>query len=116
MSEATFRLEQLLKEEIAIVNRVWRAVGIDTYELANGLSIDEIVAKIRRERDAAESALIGHGYIKSCSVPACNCGDRWSHGGHCRERLGEIYDALGELTNGMTALDAIKLLVSQAQR
>ncbi len=44
------------EDESAIVNRVWRALGIETYEQAKGLAIDEIVADLRT-RALASSAL-----------------------------------------------------------
>lgn len=71
------------------------------------------LAKVERRRDVAESALSHAGYRRSCDIPACNCGDQWGHGGHANERLREIYEALGDLTNGRTALKAIELLVAE---
>jgi hypothetical protein len=55
----------------------------------------------------AEEFLRARGYYR-CDIPACNCGS-W-HGGHAESRLTEIYDELGWLTQGVTALEAIKQL------
>lgn len=41
------RLERRYLEEVAIVGRVWKALGISTYEQAGGKAIDEIVASLR---------------------------------------------------------------------
>lgn len=64
-----------------------------------------------RARDAAEDALRLHGYRNSCDIPACNCGDGWSHGGHAAERLREIGDLVWE--NGVTPLNSVRRLFSE---
>ena len=64
---------------------------------------------------AARDALISKGYRESCDIPACNCGDQWNHGGHAEYRLKEIHDALGDLTNGTTALKVIQGLIQKAR-
>ncbi len=50
--------EQRVKEEAAIVDRVWRALGITTYEQANGKSVDELVANLKARVQALEEALM----------------------------------------------------------
>ena len=97
----------------ATVKRIWAALGISNYEQAGGKEISQLVAAMQCERDEARDALIRKGYRKSCDIPACNCGDRWHHGGHAELRLAEIYEALGQLTNGATALTAINTLAAQ---
>lgn len=53
------------------------------------------------------------GYVR-CDIPACNCSS--FHRGHSETRLTEIYEALGERTNGANALDAINTLITQLDR
>lgn len=65
--------------------------------------IERDLAAARAEVENAERALLRHGYRKSCDIPACNCGDQWSHGGHASTRLRELSDAL-EPANGETLL------------
>ena len=48
-AEAQLRAaEARVREESAIVDRVWRALGITTMEEAGGKSIDELVAKLKQ--------------------------------------------------------------------
>jgi len=54
---ALAKAEASFAEEKAIVDRVWRALGITTYAQANGLAIDEHVTRIIAERDAAQAQL-----------------------------------------------------------
>ena len=44
----------------------------------------------RERRRVAEDALTRKGYRQSCDLPACNCGDQWTHGGRAREELAEL--------------------------
>lgn len=65
------------------------------------------------ERDKAESALLRHGYRKTCDIPACNCGDQWTHGGHAAERLREFRyeldrDRPSYKNNGKTILQCFR--------
>ena len=59
----------------------------------------------------AERALISKGYYQSCDIPACNCGDQWTHGGHAEARLREISDAL-PYENGKTLLQQVPQLAT----
>jgi hypothetical protein len=61
----------------------------------------------------AESALRGHGYRRSCDIPACNCGDQWNHGGHAAERLREIDEAL-PYYDGATILQRLQRVLAAA--
>lgn len=63
----------------------------------------------------AEDALYRKGYRKSCDIPACNCGDQWTHGGHADARLQEIDEALYPRTNGKTILTAVNELVADSE-
>ncbi|UGY11150.1 hypothetical protein [Phyllobacterium pellucidum] len=49
--------EAKYREEYAIVDRVWKALGIESYEQAGGKEISELVADAIRERDEALKAL-----------------------------------------------------------
>ena len=49
--------EAKLAEEIAIVDRIWRVLGITSYEGAGGLSIDEIVESWKSRAETAEAKL-----------------------------------------------------------
>lgn len=45
---ATIRhLKTVLAEETAIVDRTWKALGIETYEQARGKSIDQLVSDLK---------------------------------------------------------------------
>jgi hypothetical protein len=44
---------------------------------------------------------------------ACNCGDRWAHGGHADLRLRELSDALGDRRQGLTLLGAVEVLIAE---
>jgi hypothetical protein len=48
--------QQERNEQSAIVDRVWRALGIVSYKQAHPLAIDEHVAKVIKERDQAQAA------------------------------------------------------------
>jgi hypothetical protein len=41
------RLRSRYEEEHAIVDRCWKALGIDTYEAANGKAIHELIADLK---------------------------------------------------------------------
>lgn len=75
---------------------------------------DEEVAELRQRLEKAESALTRKGYRKECSIPACNCGDNWSHGGLAEERLREISDEVWE--NGVPTLDSVRRLKERAEK
>lgn len=70
--------------------------------------------RLADENATAEDALLRHGYRKSCDIPACNCGDRWNHGGHAADRLHEISAALDEHVgvNEGTVLTRVNKLAS----
>ena len=75
------------------------------------------IAELRERLDIAERALLGHGYRKSCGIPACNCGDQWNHGGLARERLGEIDAATRDYyQNGETLLTRVQRVVATSER
>ncbi len=73
------------EEEKAIVDRVWRALGIETYEQARGLAIDEIVAELRCARPTVEAAeiryavkFVDHIQGSNCAEWQClKCGSKW---------------------------------------
>ena len=71
--------------------------------------IEAAEERIARQADA-EDFIARRGY-RRCDIPACNC-DAW-HEGHAEERLSEIYRALGERTNGATALAAIESMEAE---
>lgn len=61
MSEASVRIEELRNErdeEKNIVDRVWKAIGCETYADAKGKTIDELVAAVLAERDSLREALV----------------------------------------------------------
>lgn len=94
--------------------------------LAIGAALSAYAMKLSRELAAAredggiakdrvlaiEGFLLREGYVR-CDIPACNC-PYW-HGGHASRRLEEIYDALGELTQGKTALTVVAELVAMQE-
>lgn len=49
------RLQAAYREEWRIVDRVWKALGITSYEQARGKEISELVAELREERDRARA-------------------------------------------------------------
>lgn len=53
----------------------------------------------------AEGWIARQGYVR-CDIPACNC-PFW-HGGDASNRLMEISDELGDETQGVTILDAVR--------
>jgi hypothetical protein len=66
--------------------------------------------------EVAESALIRHGYRKSCDIPACNCGDQWNHGGNAAMRLREFSEEMsGAGFNGGTLLSNLKMLIADKE-
>ena len=48
------KLRSQLADETAIVNRVWKALGISTMAEANGKAIDELVADLKRRAELWE--------------------------------------------------------------
>jgi hypothetical protein len=72
------------------------------------------VEDLRTRLAAAEDALLRKGYRRSCDIPACNCGDQWAHGGHAEERLHELSETAGELTQGKTLLTVLRELIAAA--
>src|SRR5437667_2502216 len=55
-----------LAEERKIVDRVWKAIGVETYEAADGQSIDALVAALRADmRAMAEIHMYCDGKIAS---------------------------------------------------
>jgi hypothetical protein len=79
-------------------------------------------AELRRlhgELATAEYALRSKGYRKSCDIPACNCGDQWSHGGNADARLRELSSELHGSPvdmNGKTLLAGLSELVERAEK
>lgn len=72
-------------------------------------------ADLQERLDTAESALLAHGYRKSCSIPACNCGDQWNHGGNANARLNEIESATADYyRNGEILLERIERVIASA--
>jgi hypothetical protein len=77
----------------------------------------ELTAALARA-DIAEDALIRKGYRKSCGIPACNCGDQWTHGGNAEARLREISAALHASPidiDGKTLLSGVEELIAAAE-
>lgn len=65
--------------------------------------------ELERRRD-----FMGHEGYRRCDIPACNCGS-W-HGGDAHTRLHEIYEELGEETQGKTALTAVATMRTELER
>jgi hypothetical protein len=65
-----------------------------TVEAYTTLAVEQATADLRAQLETAEHALRSKGYRKSCDIPACNCGDQWTHGGHAAERLSELSSEL----------------------
>ena len=57
IARALTAAEARVREETAIVDRVWRALGISTYEEAKGKAIDELVADLQEQLREAEARL-----------------------------------------------------------
>lgn len=72
---------------------------------AGDAELVDLRAKCERLED-----FLGRRGFRRCDIPACNC--NFFHGGHADTRLREIYDALGTLTQGKTALMAVTELVN----
>lgn len=90
-------------------------------------------ARLTTERDAAQAAMVDgalreaallaraeraerfisdEGY-RRCDIPACNC-PYW-HGGNASNRLREISEVLGDRTQGVTILNAVRALVEACE-
>jgi len=65
-------------------------------------------AEYSQDKEKLEQFIASEGYVR-CDIPACNCGS--FHGGHAQRRLSEIANALGELKQGATLLEAVESLV-----
>ena len=90
---------------------------VETEELAGQISdLQRDNARLKEEIEKMRAVLYRKGYRECCSIPACNCGNQWAHGGHAETRLSEIYDTLGELTQGATALQAITYLKTENEK
>ena len=77
------------------------------------------LAALRERAERAEAALLRKGYRMSCDIPACNCGDQWTHGGHAEMRLTEIREALEQADarrNGETLLADVVHIAARAER
>lgn len=90
-------------------------------ERARSLRAEASLKQAESERENAVDALHRKGYRKTCDIPACNCGDQWSHGGHADQRLMEIrYLLESELEveewNGISIKDAIKNVIESRAR
>lgn len=86
----------------------------------HGMQLDfRRLLAIIADRDAqlteAREALQRKGYRRSCDIPACNCGDSWTHGGRADTRLREISDALGAMIQGRTLLGAVEELMTRKE-
>jgi hypothetical protein len=53
-------LRQQLESETAIVDRVWKALGVTTYKQANGKSIDELVTQLRQRAEELDKQCQGY--------------------------------------------------------
>lgn len=73
------------------------------------------VARLESECARLRSVLERKGYRERCDIPACNCGNQWTHGGHADERLREISDALRNNLdlNGKTLLRGVSELLAE---
>lgn len=96
--------------------------AIPAKEYMQGYALAAIAAhdsQAARERDIAEDALLRRGYRKSCDIPACNCGDQWTHGGHANARLYEVSEALMQADcrrNGETILADVVHVCAENER
>jgi hypothetical protein len=61
-------LEKALYEEKQIVNRVWAALGISTFDQAKPLAIDEHVAALKSQRDLLLKVVERHRWVHAESV------------------------------------------------
>jgi hypothetical protein len=83
------------------------------------LAVEQATAELRAELATAEYALRSKGYRKSCDIPACNCGDQWSHGGNAEARLRELSSELDGSPvdmNGKTLLAGLSELVERTEK
>ncbi len=71
------------------------------------------VDHLRKELRHALGFIEMQGY-RRCDIPACNC-PYW-HGGNADERLRELSDELGDLTQGTTILGAVQALREKLQQ
>lgn len=95
------------------------AEAINDPRLHNTITIAEWAVEVQERLTQAESALERKGYRRSCDIPACNCGDQWTHGGHAERRLSEIGEALEQADakrNGETILADVVHALSRADR
>jgi len=98
-----------------------RLADILQHQLPSIECLERAAAELRRlhvELAAAEYALRSKGYRKSCEIPACNCGDQWSHGGNAEARLRELSSELHGSPvdmNGKTLLAGLSELVERAE-
>ncbi len=67
------RLDALVGEESAIVDRVWAALGRTTYEQAAPYAIDEHVVRLHNDRDALARALKDAEERVLRHAPVCLC-------------------------------------------
>lgn len=80
--EAAMRAARRLNEETAIVDRVWKAIGVSTMAEANGKAIDQIIREIRSQLYRVKDVLAfydGNNGEKleaiRRAVPAILCGE-----------------------------------------
>jgi hypothetical protein len=99
---------------LTLVEREALVAALEAADRERGAAIRQRDEARDHDRIACD-ALQRKGYREECDIPACNCGAQWNHGGHAPTRLAEIHDALGMLTQGRTALDAVKLLVAERE-
>lgn len=70
--------QHLYEEEYAIVDRCWKALGMDTFHGAQGKTIDEHIAKLRARVRELSSMLDLPDHEKSCGELTCDeCTDRY---------------------------------------
>ena len=74
------------------------------------LRVEELAeADVLDRLEKAENRLISEGYSRECNIPACNCGNRWAHGGRALRQLSAIADIVPH--DGVSLLDAVQKLV-----
>jgi hypothetical protein len=71
-------------EEKAIVDRVWKALGVTTYADAKGKAIDELVSELKAERDALAGRV---AELEAVITFALENGDNYEAEKRCRAAL-----------------------------
>lgn len=92
-------LQQQLEEEKAIVDRVWRALGIETYEQAKPPAIDEHVAALKARVAKLEKILAPKAYDPNADpvlCPACD-GAMDDHKPNCPAEVFQLQQVLARV-------------------